>query len=336
LGINLIRYLLEKGHTCISYDYSDTFDYPEKDDRRVKILLGDIRNFDRLLNAMSGADMVVHAAAALPLHNREDIFSIDVDGTRNLLSAAYKHNIERVIHISTTAVYDITNHNPILENDRLNGLNSYGEAKIAAEDVCLEFRDKGLCVPIIRPKTFIGPERLGVFGLLYDWAKDGKNFPLLGNGKNRYQLLDVYDLCVAIHLCATLEKESVNDIFNIGAEKFSTMRDDYQSVLDVAGFGKKMIGFPATPMLFILRFLEFINLSPIYNWVYETAVRDSFVSIDKAKKILGFEPIYSNREALVRNFNWYLDKLDAINKRSGVSHRTPWKQGILGLAKKFF
>ena len=63
-----------------------------------------------------------------------------------------------------------------------------------------------MCVPIIRPKSFIGPERLGVFDLLYDWAKDGHGFPMIGNGKNRYQLLDVEDLCDAIYLCATMDR----------------------------------------------------------------------------------------------------------------------------------
>ena len=58
-----------------------------------------------------------------------------------------------------------------------------------------------------RPKSFIGPERLGVFDLLFDWAKDGKGFPMIGNGKNRYQLLDVEDLCDAIYLCCTLMKK---------------------------------------------------------------------------------------------------------------------------------
>ena len=42
----------------------------------------------------------------------------------------------------------------------------------------MQYRSEGHCVPIIRPKSFIGPERLGVFALLYDWATDGHNFPL--------------------------------------------------------------------------------------------------------------------------------------------------------------
>ena len=80
----------------------------------------------------------------------------------------------------------------------MHGVGPYGEAKIEAEEICLGFREKGMCVPIIRPKSFVGPERLGVFALFYDWAKDGKNFPMLGSGRNLYQLLDVEDLCSAV------------------------------------------------------------------------------------------------------------------------------------------
>jgi len=212
----------------------------------------------------------------------------------------------------------------------------YGEAKIEAELECLKAREKGLCVPIIRPKSFIGPERLGVFALLYDWAYTGHGFPMIGNGKNRYQLLDVADLCDAIWLTLTLPKETVNDTFNIGAKEFTTMREDYQAVLDAAGHGKKIRGFPAAPMIWTLRFLELLKLSPLYKWVYETASKDSFVSIEKAERVLGYKPRYSNKDALVRNYRWYVEHLDQFQNASGVSHRVPWKQGILRLAKVFF
>jgi len=84
---------------------------------------------------------------------------------------------------------------------------------VLAEGLCEEFRRQGLCVPILRPKSFIGPERLGVFSMLYEWARDGKSFPILGRGDNPYQFLDVEDLCEAIWLCATLPDEVVNDTF---------------------------------------------------------------------------------------------------------------------------
>ncbi len=193
-----------------------------------------------------------------------------------------------------------------------------------------------MCVPILRPKSFIGPERLGVFALLYDWALTGHNFPMIGKGNNRYQLLDVEDLCGAIYSTMILPEEKVNDTFNIGAKEFTTMREDYQAVLDYAGQGKKIVGLPEKPIIWTLRFLEALKLSPLYKWVYETASKDSFVSIEKAEKVLGFTPKYSNKDALIRNYKWYLDNLESFQNQSGVSHRVPWKQGILKLAKMVF
>jgi len=175
-----------------------------------------------------------------------------------------------------------------------------------------------------------------VFAMLYDWAHTGHGFPMIGNGRNRYQLLDVEDLCEAIWRTMTMDKATVNDIFNIGAKEYTTMGEDYQAVLDDAGHGKKVRGFPAAPMIWTLRFLELLKLSPLYKWVYETASKDSFVGIEKAEKVLNFTPRYSNKEALVRNYRWYVEHLDQFKNANGVSHRVPWKQGILGLAKHFF
>lgn len=348
MGINLARHLLGKGHHVRTLDIAP-FEYPEKNE--VEALAGDIRSPEAIAGAAAGMDIIVHTAAALPLYKPADIYSTDVEGTGNVLQAALRGNVKRVIHISSTAVYGIPDHHPIGEDDPLIGVGHYGRAKIMAEEICLQYRQKGMCIPILRPKSFIGPERLGVFALLYDWAKDGKNFPLPGNGKNRYQLLDVEDLCTAIHLAATADEKtagcaggmgntncagSAGGIFNVGAKEFTTMKEDFQSVLDYAGFGKKIITFPAGPLVFLLRLLELMRLSPLYKWVYETAFKDSFVSIKKAENLLGFSARYSNQEALIRNYKWYMDNAASFAGKTGVSHRLPWKQGILKFAKLFF
>ena len=334
LGINLIRYLKERGHNITSLDMVN-FDYTDMKDK-IKIVTGDIRNKIVVNEASQDIDIVIHTAAALPLYRPGDILSTDVEGTKNLLEAAEKNGIKRFIHISSTAVYGIPDHHPLYENDKLDGVGHYGKAKIMAEEECLKYREKGMCITIIRPKSFIGPERLGVFDLLYDWANDGKGFPMIGDGKNRYQLLDVEDLCEAIYLCATLATEKVNDTFNIGAKEFTTMREDYQAVLNYAGHGKKIVGLPEMPIIWTLRILELFKLSPLYKWVYETASKDSFVSIEKAEKVLGYKPKYSNKDALVRNYKWYIEHINEFKNTSGISHRVPWKQGILRVAKMFF
>ncbi len=334
LGINLARYLLRHGHPVTSIDIAP-FDY---DDCRqlVEVYTADVRDAAGVREAMRGADVVVHAAAALPLCSPTEIESTEVEGTRCVLETALELGVPRVVHISTTAVYGVPDHHPVREDDPLCGVGPYGQAKLRAEQLCRRYRSRGLCIPILRPKSFVGPERLGVFALLYEWAADGHNFPILGRGDNRYQLLDVEDLCEAIHRAATLPAERVNDTFNIGAARFGTMREDFQAVLDAAGFGKRVIPIPAGPARLVLRILERLRVSPLYAWVYETAGRDSYVSIERARRVLGFEPRYSNRDALLRNFRWYLENRERLSQQTGVSHRTLWNPGLLRLAKIFF
>jgi nucleoside-diphosphate-sugar epimerase len=334
LGINLIRYLLALEQKVISLDIVP-FDYPDAKDK-ITILTGDIRNPETVRKALATADIVIHTAAALPLYKPEDIYSTEIDGTRNLLEESLQKGVERFIHISSTAVYGIPDHHPLMEEDTLQGVGPYGEAKVKAEALCREYREKGLCIPVLRPKSFIGPERLGVFAILYEWARDGHNFPILGSGNNLYQYLDVEDLCQAIWLVSTLPAEKANDVFNIGAKEYGTLRSDFQSVLDYAGHGKKIISFPEKPAIAVLKFLEFCRISPLYKWIYETVGKESFVSIVKARKVLGYAPRYSNKEALIRNYKWYLQYSPEEVKKSGITHRVPWKQGILKILKTIF
>ena len=312
LGINLIRFLRAKGVEEIRVlDIAD-FDYPEKSEPWLKFTLGDVRDQAAVDRTVEGCDVVVHCAAALPLYSEKDIFTTEVDGCRNVLGACRRFKADRMIQISSTAVYGVPKKHPIYETDPLVGVGPYGQAKIEAEEVCRAAIKEGYCVSIIRPKSFIGP------------------------GDNRYQLMDVDDLCAAIWSSMTYPKDVVATAFNIGAKEFTTMREDYQAVLDRAGHGKKIRGMPVKPVVFILRILEKLHASPLYPWVYETASTDSFVSVEKAERLLGFAPKYSNKQALVRNYDWYVEHLSEFAGKSGVSHRVPWKQGLLACAKWFF
>ncbi|MHB1207585.1 MAG: NAD-dependent epimerase/dehydratase family protein [Rhodospirillaceae bacterium] len=333
LGINLCRHLLSRGCRVRSLDIAP-FEYPERN--VVDAILGDIRDPAAVEAAMAGVTTVVHCAAALPLSDEREIMSTGVTGTSILLACAARHNVARFIYISSTAVYGIPDHHPLLEDDSLHGVGPYGIAKIRAEALCSEYRAAGHCAPVLRPKSFVGPERLGAFELLYDWAYDGRNFPVLGRGDNRYQLLDVEDLCRAIFLCATGDPAPANDTFNIGANQFGAMRENFQAVLDRAGHGRRVISLPAGPAIACLKALAFLRLSPLYKWIYETAAEESFVSTARIETKLGFVPSYSNRDALIRNYDWYVAHRDEIRGTSGVSHRVPWKKGALRLAKYFF
>jgi len=337
LGINLIRELVNRGHQVVSLDIVP-FTFPDMADK-IDHNVVDIRDRAEVDKHMSkDIDFFMHGAAALPLYKKADILTTNVQGTRNVIESAKDHGVLRGIYISSTAVYGIPEKHPIFESDPLVGVGPYGCTKIEAEGIVNEFREKGMTITTIRPKSFVGPERLGVFAIFYQWASEGRSFPMIGRGHNLYQLLHVADLCRSIIQAAEFENaETVNTEFNIGAKVFSTMREDYQSVLDKAGFGKKIKESPAHLVIFALEVLEFFRLSPLYPWVYKTATKDSFVSVEKAEELMGFTPEYSNKDALLTNYKWYLDNRDNFDKGGdGVSHRVPWSQGILGLARHFF
>ncbi len=301
---------------------------------KVEFLQGDVRNSEFMETATKDVDVVIHAAASLPIvASHETIQSTNVGGTRTVLAACLKNKVPRVVHISTTAVYGVPRFHPIFETSEIKPLGPYGETKWEAEGICREFREKGLFISIIRPKTFLGPERLGVFQILFDWIRRGKKIYIIGNGKNRYQLLSVSDLIDAIWLAANSEKS--NTEFNVGANEFATLGEDLQAVLNFAKSGSRLMPLPAKPVQFILRLLEITKLSPLVQWQYETMDKDSFVEVSKAEKILGWKPKKSNSETLIENYAWYLEHWREYEGRVGMTHKVPWDQKILKIVRMF-
>lgn len=334
LGLHTCEYFHDLGWDVTAFDLK-SFE-PEDEITGVDYVEGDVRDEAAVEDAIEGMDYVVHTAAALPLWDDDRIRRTTIDGTRNVLWAAKDEGVKRVVYISSTAVYGTHDTHPITEESELDGVGPYGEAKIEAEKLCQDFHRQGMCVPILRPKTFIGPKRLGVFQVLFDWIEDGANVPLVGWGNNKYQLLHVKDLVRAVELMLTHEDdETVNDTFNIGADEFGRMKDDFQAPIDYANTGKRTVGTPAPLAIVALRVLDRLNLSPLYAWVYETAHEDSYVSVEKLKR-LGWEPEYSNREALVETYEWYLENYEEPADATGLDHRNAWDQGALTLVKRVF
>ncbi|MDF2751366.1 MAG: NAD-dependent epimerase/dehydratase family protein, partial [Gaiellaceae bacterium] len=233
LGLHLARRLIAAGHEVRSLDLVG-LDDPQLEGR-VREIRGDIRDEAAARELVEGARILVHAAAALPIRgSRAEIESVNVDGTLTLLSAAAHAGVRRVVFVSSTAVYGVPDKHPIEEDDPLQGVGHYGESKIEAEDAVRAFMRRGLDCVILRPKTFIGPERLGVFEILFDWIRDGRRIYTLGDGSNRYQLLAVEDLVEAIMLSAS-KRTAASQTLNVGAKEFGTVREDLQALIDHAG-----------------------------------------------------------------------------------------------------
>jgi nucleoside-diphosphate-sugar epimerase len=328
LGLHLARRLLADGHAVRTLDVVPLDD--AELERSVEELRGDVRDPDSVRKLVHGAHVVVHSAAALPIQaSRESIRSINVGGTENVLQAAYQAGVGRVVFISSTAVYGVPEKHPIEEDDPLVGVGAYGESKIDAEALC---RVAAVETTIVRPKTFIGPERLGVFEILFDWIREGRRIYILGQGHNRYQLLAVEDLVDGIVRAAD-EPRAARETFNLGATEFGTVRSDLQALIDHAGSTSYLRPVPVKPAEVALRALELMRVSPLAEWHYKTAHKDSFVDVSKAQQLLGWQPRLSNREALIETYDWYLANRERVGA-AGVTHRVPWNQQALGLLKR--
>jgi nucleoside-diphosphate-sugar epimerase len=330
LGLHLARRLLAGGHEVRTLDVVP-LDDPGLE-RSVEEVRGDVRDQADAQRLVDGADVLVHAAAALPIQaSRDGIRSVNVDGGAVTLTAALEAGVRRAILISSTAVYGVPEIHPIPEDAPLVGVGHYGESKIEAERVAQDVGRRGLEVVILRPKTFLGPERLGVFEILFDWIREGRRIPILGNGSNRYQLLAVEDLVEAT--IGAANAEVAGETFNVGATEFGTVRSDLEALIAHAGSGSRLRPVPARPAELALRTLELARLSPLAEWHYRTAHRDSYVDVSKAQRLLGFSPRLSNEQALCETYDWYLQNREQM-RGAGVTHRVPWDQRALGLLKR--
>ncbi len=328
LGCHLARKLLEEKYHVTLFDIADL---DAKDlISKVTVIKGDVRDKKAVVAGIKHQDYVIHAAAALPIQRtKQAIYSVNIDGTKNVLAASLKHKVKRLIFISTTAVYGVPKHLPETEENPLDPIGYYGESKVVAEKHCLEYEKKGLQVNILRPKSFLGPERLGVFELWFEAIYTNRTVFILGNGNNLYQLLAVSDVVDAT--IKALTSKTHGKIFNIGAKHYGSWRQDLGYVIKNAKSSSRIIGLPALPSQTILSFLEKLNLSPLSAWHYKTMPIPSYISIEKAEKLLDWHPKKSNKQLLLESYQWYQKNRNTVLNKIGKTHRVGWNFKLLNL-----
>ncbi len=334
LGVHLARHFLKQKYKVILLDTAPlTADDIKNKVDVINVNITDRKSVNQFFSKLK-PDFVVHAAAALPIHNDRDyIFKVNIDGTRNILEASLKNKVKKLTFISTTAMYGIPDDLPERETSALHPIGFYGESKAEGEKLCMQYFKKGLSINIIRPKTFLGPERLGVFTIWFEAIFNNKPVFILGAGKNLYQLLEVLDLCSLIE--KTLTTKIKGEIFNAGTDKFGTWRDDLSALIKHARSKSKIIGLPVIPSQLILAVLEKLRISPIVAWHYKTFPVNSYVSTEKAQKKLGFKPTKSNTEILIESYDWYKKHRKEFLGREGKTHRTIWNFKILDIITKW-
>lgn len=326
-GSLLVKRLVRAGHTVRVLDINDADDRPDG----VDIVRGDIRDLRTVAAAVDGVEVVFNNVAQVPLAKNEELLrTVNVDGTKLLLAECTRAGVSKVVHTSSSAVFGVPQSNPVLPTTVPSPAESYGHAKLAAEWACLNAIREGLDVTIVRPRTILGHGRLGIFGILFDWVADGADIFVLGDGSNRYQFVHADDLAEACLLAATVEGP---DVFNVGTDRFGTMRESLESLCAHAGTGSHVRSLPARPAAFAMRAASAAKLVPFapYHWLMYS--RSLWFDIDHVQQALGWRAKYSNAEMLADSYDWFTANRASASDAGKSQHRTISKQGALKILK---
>lgn len=328
IGMYLARKLLEKGERIRILDIVE----PDLSmSNKVEYWRVDIREKEKVLKACEDVSYIYHILSLIPISKAGKMFwDVNVEGTRNILEGALENRVKKVIYMSSSSVYGFKQKSSITEESKVDPLGIYSRSKLDGEKVCHQYRQLGVDITIVRPRTVVGPERLGIFQILYDWIRRGKKIYIIGQGRNKLQFVHVKELADALILMA---EKSSNDIFNIGTERFSTLREDLESLIVHAGTGSKIIPLNPEIAITILRVLDKLNLSPLIDFHYYSYHKDCYFDITKAKKKLGWHPQYSNAEALIESYDWYIENYKIVEQQIGTTHRKSVRQGLLKLLR---
>jgi nucleoside-diphosphate-sugar epimerase len=322
-GSLLVSRLVAAGHHVRVLDINADTDRAAD----VELIVGDIRDPTVVARAVAGCDIVFNNVAQVPLTRDVDLLrTVNVDGTLLLLREAARAGVGKVVHTSSSAVFGVPAANPVLPSTAPSPVEAYGRAKLAAERACEVAVSNGLDVTIIRPRTILGHGRLGIFGILFEWVADGADIFVLGSGNNRYQFVHADDLAEACLLAGCSEGPAV---FNVGTDRFGTMRESLESLCVHAGTGSRVRSLPARPAATLMRAGAAAHLVPFapYHWMMYS--KSLWFDIDHVRDALGWQPRWSNDEMFADSYDWFLHNRSHISQSGRSPHRTTVKQGAL-------
>jgi len=294
----------------------------------VEKVRADIRDADAVLRACEGVDVVHHNVALVPLaKDRAAFFAVNEGGTQNLLEAAKRQKVRKVVSMSSSAVYGAPAKNPVDDATPTVPGEDYGKAKLAAEHLCHRYAKEGVDVTIIRPRTIMGHGRLGIMQILFEWVREGRNIPVLGRGDNLYQFVHADDLASA---CLAAAERPGTATYNVGAEKFGTMRETLEALCRHAGTGSRVVSVPASPAVAAMKVTSRLGVSPLGAYHALMYGKSMYFDVSRTKKELDWSAKYSNDEMFAHSYDWYLRHRDEVFSRKDASHhRSPVRQGVL-------
>jgi len=247
VGRSLVNYLIESGEEVKIFD-----NFSNSSKAEIKSLLkkgaslveGDIRNYEGLERSLSQCDTVIHLAAQIDVQksiiNPKENYEINVDGTKNLLKACLKQNVQNIIAASSAAVYGIPSELPLTESSPTIPISPYGESKLEMEKLILNFSKKhNLNSICLRFFNIYGKGQTDAYaGVITKFMKnirEDKPLIIFGDGSNTRDFISIEDVVNSIKNALEKIEGKKGVYYNIATGNHSTILQLAETMLSIAG-----------------------------------------------------------------------------------------------------
>ena len=307
VGRHLAKDLLARGDEVViaSLHKSDLPIY-----RQAEFIPLDLREPEQVAALPVGPDDVVYHLAArmlmpiMPRRQREEYFmSVNYRGTETLLKHLHAKGCTRMVYFTTDMVYGPTQTVPKDEDHPRAPLGPYGESKFASEKLCEAYREKGMNIPIFRPRLIIGPGRLGILVKLFKLIERNLPVPIIGDGTNAYQFISVFDCASAC--VAAADKGLPNSAYNLGSVDPPSVNALLSGLIKEAGSRSFLLHTPAWAVKRTLGLLDRIGMPLMDPEQYLIADESCIVDVSRAERELGWQPRYRDDEMLHAAYREY-------------------------------
>lgn len=302
IGSHLTEYLVEKGYDVkgfVRYNSDNNWGWLEnsKYKKDIEVYTGDLRDFDSVYDAVKDVEAVFHLGAliAIPYSYLSPMAYIktNVEGTYNVLEAARKIGIKRVVQTSTSEIYGTAQYVPIDEKHPYNPQSPYAASKASADHLALSYyRSFGTPVTIVRPFNTYGPRQSAraIIPTIISQILAGKKQIKLGNLNPTRDLNYVKDTAAGF-LEVGLNEKTIGDVYNLGTGKEISIGDLAEKVIKLTGKEVEIVQ-------------DQQRLRPS-----KSEVERLLSNPDKAKELTGWEPKYTLDEGIKETIEWIKNNL---------------------------
>ncbi len=308
IGSHLVNRALSRGHEVKALVVKNS-PYQSLKANNVELVIGDLADNRALRTACSNVDVIYHAAGLLGKWGTSDqqLYPVNVEGVRNLIEACLDTSLQHFIHISASGVTGPLECKVADESYEGKPSTEYTKTKLQGERLALEMADKyGVPLSVVRPTFTYGPgdpHKLNLFKMV-----KRRTFVFIGDGESTMHLVYIDDLVDGIELVA--KHQSKVEVYIIGGERAVTKRELIYTIADVLEVPRPRIHVPVAlaslaaqiseKMGKTLKFEPLITSSRV-----ELMAKNWGMSIEKARRELGYKPKITLLEGIRRTVEWY-------------------------------